>query len=195
MDDLRADVDRITGHVSPPLFRLGRAEIAPSALEALAGASGSRRDDHHDPSRAEPYLSRHAAGEWPDISEAEREANLSAIEGGHAIVSRYALPGPAPGPMIFVRTDAEISPGVRPRTTVHLADTMDLYVCRGEEARLLVPQTGSPTGYRSMTGAFSTTEEAIDAFITTARMGPFPYRPTMALRFFELETAHLLRRA
>ncbi len=202
MDELGKDLDRAIGGEAgwreAPLFRLGRVEVSEDAARVLADAHGPA-----DPAHVNPYLERHRRGDWPTLSEGERQANLSAIEHGGAITARYALPNPdgrpardRPGSAISIKTEAETSIGRRDLTMVDVAETIDLFVFRGEEfSRVLYANQHSPTGYTSLTGAFPSPQEAIDVFVRSVREGPSAWSPRTHLRFFDLRTRELLRDA
>ncbi len=64
-----------------PLFFLGRISVTPKVLRYLAEAGADRHD----------LLHRHQHGEWGDITEAEREANLERIAANSVISSDHLL--------------------------------------------------------------------------------------------------------
>ncbi|MDP9480232.1 MAG: hypothetical protein M3R38_31985 [Actinomycetota bacterium] len=117
MDELRRDMQKIPGHErETPLFKLGLIVMSPSAEGALEEAHGATSGINF-PFAA--YAGRHAAADWPELSDHEREANLSAIEGGHEITGAYILPT---GKRILLVTAAEGPRRHRPRTTILLCE-------------------------------------------------------------------------
>src|SRR5262249_15429459 len=62
-----------------PLFPLGRIYATPRALEALAAAG-------QDAAR---FLRRHQSGDWSEMSEDDRNANVRAVAEGSRVFSRY----------------------------------------------------------------------------------------------------------
>lgn len=62
-------------------------------------------------------------------------------------------------------------------------EVITLYVYQGKDfARVLARSESSPTGFFSVTGAFPTTQDAIDAVVSSKWLGNAP------LRFLDLET-------
>ena len=112
MDELEKTLRAIPGYdPDSPLFELGEVRVTDAALEALAEAFAS-----DDPAHTEPYLVRHAAARWEDLTDHEKQANLSAIEAGHEVRGRFALPGGAK--KLVVATAGEGLGRRRPHTTV-----------------------------------------------------------------------------
>ena len=65
-----------------PLFSLGRMLATPGALDALAAAEAS----------AATYLGRHVRGDWGDLDDEDRQANVLALRCGERLLSAYRLP-------------------------------------------------------------------------------------------------------
>jgi hypothetical protein len=63
-------------------FNLGRTLITPGAIEAL----------NHAEVTALPYLARHAAGDWGDLSEEDKTENELSLVEGFRLLSAYFLP-------------------------------------------------------------------------------------------------------
>ena len=117
MDELRRDIDRVAdARRSVPLFKTGMIIASPAAQRALDGAHGPTSTINFP---FAGYAERHAAADWPELSEQEREANLSAIEGGHEVVGAYTIPT---GEKIVLVTAAEGPSRYRPRTTILLLE-------------------------------------------------------------------------
>ena len=87
----------------PGGFKLGTVVATPRAREAFSG----------------PYLAscvtRHASGDWGDLTEKERRLNDVALEEGKPLVSFYRNPGGERG--LFIITTAE-----RSKTTILLPE-------------------------------------------------------------------------
>lgn len=113
MDELEKALQSIPGYdPHSSLFGLGTVHVTDAARETLTEAYGS-----DDLAQVEPYLARHRAAEWQDLSEHERQMNLSAMEGGHEIRGRFPLPGVS-GKKLLVVTAEEGPRRRRPSTTV-----------------------------------------------------------------------------
>jgi hypothetical protein len=97
--------------VNKPLFRLGRVVATPGAIEALERA------------RQTPWslISRHVAGDWGDLSEADRQLNNEALKDGSRILSAYTLSDEAKT-KIWCISEAEDDHGNRAATTLLLPD-------------------------------------------------------------------------
>lgn len=192
MHDITKDLDAITGGDRPALFPLGLVQTTSEAQRVLVASHGDVRGDADDPAAlAQPYLARHQRALWPTLTERENHANLSAIEHGYPVTGRFPLPGEE---ALFVRTEAEDAIKNRPLTTVDLADTIDLLVYRGDTfCKVLAQSPASPTGHKTLTGPFPSPEQAMDAFVASVRDGRFAWRPSVRLRFFDLDTGRLLR--
>ena len=78
------------------LFPLGRLSATPRALEALALAGQS----------PESFLRRHVSGDWGDLSEDDRRANLAALQAGARILSAYVT---ILGERLWIITEADRS--------------------------------------------------------------------------------------
>ena len=78
------------------LFPLGRLSATPRALEALALAGQS----------PESFLRRHVSGDWGDLSEDDRRANLAAFQAGARILSAYVT---VLGERLWIITEADRS--------------------------------------------------------------------------------------
>lgn len=86
-----------------PLFEPGRIVATPAALVAIESALGSVGN----------YLILHLAGQWSQMSRADHETNLAAIQNGARILSRFVLYSKE---VIYIITEAD-----RSSTTVLLA--------------------------------------------------------------------------
>jgi hypothetical protein len=64
------------------LFALGQIVSTPGAIRAVA-------DEGCEPS---DLLSRHASGDWGDLSEGDKEENQLSLQEGFRIFSSYVLP-------------------------------------------------------------------------------------------------------
>lgn len=97
--------------VSKPRFKLGAIVATPGAIEALERANQS------------PWslLSRHIAGDWGDLTEADRELNNEALKDGSRILSAYFLNDQA-GTKVWIITEATDDHGIRAATTILLPD-------------------------------------------------------------------------
>lgn len=86
-------------------FELGDVYLTPGAVEALEEADvlGLR------------YLTRHAMGDWGDVSDDDKRANDRALVDGSRIFSAYILP--VTGEKIWIITEAD-----RSKTTFLLPD-------------------------------------------------------------------------
>lgn len=199
MDDIHRHLEEIPGYdpghdpgydpgykrraASRPLFPLGALQITPAALEAFANVYGAA-----DPAHAEPFLSDHAAALWPTLTAHERELNLSAIEHGYAINSRYVL---SSNKALALYTAGETSIKHRPFTTVDVAATTTFLVARDPSgdpsgrARILTEDFQTESGY------FPSPREAIEAFTTRVRQRP-TYLPADHLVFVDFETRDVL---
>ncbi|MEQ9410690.1 MAG: hypothetical protein RIK87_23465 [Fuerstiella sp.] len=89
------------------LFRLGDVYATPRALEALEQADVPPSD----------LLRRHREGDWGDLSQADNDANTSALENGSRIFSAYVL---ANGIKVWVITEAVNDTGDRESTCLLL---------------------------------------------------------------------------
>jgi hypothetical protein len=85
-------------------FPLGSIVATPGALEALA-------DSGEMPA---PFLARHAAGDWGEVSAADWRANDDALRDGERLLSAYTL---TTGVRIWIVTEAD-----RSVTTILLPD-------------------------------------------------------------------------
>ena len=77
-------------------FEPGRIVATPGALEAF-------RTSGDDPL---PFLQRHLAGDWGDLSEEDRRENELSVEHGWRLLSAYTL---SKGTKIWVITEADRS--------------------------------------------------------------------------------------
>ena len=77
MDDIRKDLERVASRPSPALFGLGHIEVSDDALQALLKAYGG------NPDSVAHFLLSHSRGDWPELTDHEREMNASAVEVGH----------------------------------------------------------------------------------------------------------------
>jgi len=67
----------------PPRFRLGQIVATRGVLKHL---------EHHG-IQADPYLRRHARGDWGDVAPEDALANERAVEHGARILSSYEVAG------------------------------------------------------------------------------------------------------
>jgi hypothetical protein len=79
-----------------PLFKLGKVVATPGALEALEESK----------TQVWELLNRHIQGDFGDIDETDRLANLAAINDGSRILSAYTLPT---GDRLWVISEADRS--------------------------------------------------------------------------------------
>ena len=82
-----------------PLFSLGRLVATPGALAAL----------EENGKGCTEFLARHVQGDWGDLCEDDKQANLEALEQGLRILSAYRLED---GTKLWVITEADRSRGV-----------------------------------------------------------------------------------
>ncbi len=92
------------------LFSIGQCVATPGALEALQAAGISPQH----------LLSRHAQGDWGDLSQDDLEANYQALVDGSRILSAYVLPGQ--DQKVWIITEALGDDGQRASTCVLMAD-------------------------------------------------------------------------
>ena len=92
--------------VNKPIFKLGQVVATPGAIEALERA------------KITPWslLSRHVAGDWGDLSEADRQLNNEALKDGSRILSAYTLNDEAKT-KVWIITEAEDDHGSRAAST------------------------------------------------------------------------------
>ena len=90
--------------MSAPKFELGQLAATPGALAAL------------EESGEEPgtFIARHAAGDWGDLSEEDRNENEFSLLHGFRLLSSYRLRG---GVKLWIITEAD-----RSSTTILLPD-------------------------------------------------------------------------
>jgi len=92
------------------LFSMGQCVATPGALEALQVAGISPQH----------LLSRHAQGDWGDLSQDDLEANNQALVDGSRILSAYELPGQ--DQKVWIITEALGDDGQRASTCIMMAD-------------------------------------------------------------------------
>lgn len=85
-------------------FQLGQIVATPGALSALE-ESGEQSGS---------FISRHAAGDWGDVSDADREENEFSLAHGFRLLSSYKLRN---GTKLWIITEAD-----RSSTTLLLPD-------------------------------------------------------------------------
>ena len=78
------------------LFPLGAVYPTRKVLEALAKTKMHQHE----------LLRRHMAGDWGDLPEADKQANLCALQQGKPVYSRYTL---ATGEVLWVFTEGDRS--------------------------------------------------------------------------------------
>ncbi len=78
------------------LFALGQLVATPGALQAL----------EENGQGCSEYLERHMTGDWGDLCEEDKQANVEAIESGMRILSAYRLED---GTKIWIITEADRS--------------------------------------------------------------------------------------
>ena len=93
-----------------PKFSLGQCVATPGALEVLQAAGTSPQQ----------LLSRHAQGDWGDLSQDDLEANNQALVDGSRILSAYELPGQ--DQKAWIITEAVGDDGQRASTCIMMAD-------------------------------------------------------------------------
>lgn len=77
-------------------FGTGKLIATPAAMDALTKAGESHFT----------FLSRHAKGDWGEVSEGDKQANAEAIDNCDRILSAYTLKD---GSKIWIITDADRS--------------------------------------------------------------------------------------
>ena len=77
---------------APPIVPIGLVVISPAALERLA---------LYDV-RAADVIARHARCEWPDMTRAERDANILALNRYGRVEGKYILRGPPCASVVIV---------------------------------------------------------------------------------------------
>jgi hypothetical protein len=82
--------------MTTPKFALGSLVATPAALEALATSGQSPAE----------FLSRHAAGDWGDVSAGDARLNDAAVRDGERVLSAYRTAG---GVKLWVITEADRS--------------------------------------------------------------------------------------
>lgn len=92
-----------------PRFQAGQLLIAPGVHDLVE----DRKLDLMS------YLARHLRGDWGDVSEADRRANIAALRQGCQLLSSYEF---APGQKLRIITDAH-----RQFTTAILSPTAPFY--------------------------------------------------------------------
>lgn len=93
-----------------PKFSLGQCVATPGALAALQAAGISPQH----------LLSRHAQGDWGDLSQDDLEANNQALEDGSRLLSAYELPGQ--DQKVWIITEAVGDDGQRASSCILMAD-------------------------------------------------------------------------
>ncbi len=91
------------------LFDLGRTVSAIGAADAL----------QRNGADAAMYLKRHAAGDWGEVCEEDKQANNAALNSGGRLMSEYFL---ADETRLWIITDAVNDHGKRQATTFMLPD-------------------------------------------------------------------------
>jgi hypothetical protein len=82
--------------MNTPKFTLGSLVATPAALEALARVGQSPAE----------FLSRHAAGDWGEVSKGDWKLNDAAVRDGERILSAYKTKA---GERIWIITEADRS--------------------------------------------------------------------------------------
>jgi hypothetical protein len=80
--------------MSNPKFMLGQLVATPAALKAIADSGQTPLD----------FLSRHARGDWGDVSKGDAHLNDTAIKDGSRLLSAYTT---LKGERIWVITEAQ----------------------------------------------------------------------------------------
>ena len=80
----------------PPKFQLGRIVATPGALAALTEAGETPLS----------FLRRHAAGDWGNVDDEDRQENERSLSQGFRLLSAYTL---ASGVRIWIITEADRS--------------------------------------------------------------------------------------
>ena len=91
-----------------PELSLGQIVATPAALETLAQAGCPPTI----------LLSRHASGDWGDISREDAAHNQAALSDGSRILSSYTIRDQS----IWIITEARDATGKRPATTILLPE-------------------------------------------------------------------------
>ena len=99
------------------LFEMGQMVTTPGALEALQAAGISPQQ----------LLSRHAQGDWGDLSQDDLVANNQALVDGSRILSAYELPGL--DQKVWIITEAVGDDGQRASKDMILVQDSDSRVC------------------------------------------------------------------
>jgi hypothetical protein len=92
-----------------PVFPLGQVLATPGALNAI---------DESGQAPAE-FLSRHAAGDWGDVGDDDKQLNNDALQDGSRILSAYHT---AKGTRLWIITEAADDTGQRSATTILLPE-------------------------------------------------------------------------
>jgi hypothetical protein len=92
-----------------PSFPLGQVLATPGALSAI----------HESGQAPAEFLSRHAAGDWGDVGEDDKQLNTDALQDGSRILSAYRT---AKGARLWIITEAADDTGQRPATTILLPE-------------------------------------------------------------------------
>jgi hypothetical protein len=82
--------------LNKPLFRLGHIVATPGAVQALKDAGQTPWE----------FLARHVQGDWGDLPEEDRRANVQALRDGSRILSAYQT---KTGTRLWVITEADRS--------------------------------------------------------------------------------------
>jgi hypothetical protein len=82
--------------MNAPKFSLGSLVATPAALEALAASGQSPAE----------FLSRHAAGDWGEVSVGDARLNDAAVRDGERVLSAYRT---AEGVKLWIITEADRS--------------------------------------------------------------------------------------
>ena len=91
------------------LFLVGRTLATPGAIEALSESGESTIT----------YFTKHATGNWGDLSDEDRQMNDEAVRDGSRILSAYTLKS---GQKIWVITEARDDHGKRATSTILLPE-------------------------------------------------------------------------
>lgn len=94
-------------YVQEVRFDLGPVVSTPGALRAMEKCGVTPLE----------YLTRHARGDWGDLCEEDKRANIASLKTGARLMSAYHLPD---GTKLWIITDAEIDDAHHRQATTFL---------------------------------------------------------------------------
>ena len=99
--------------LTTPLFKPGQVLATPGAIEVLEKLQQC----------VWPYLTRHLAGDWGDLSTEDKTANDESLKDGSRILSAYIIEGEGDdATKLWIITEAADERGIRVATTALLPD-------------------------------------------------------------------------